>query len=257
MALAEGTNAGRSRFQKKRRKWVKRYGKRGLRRANALFGRQSLVPTAPVLDASHFPWAHDFEAAWRDVRQEAERVLALFKHLPKFYEVSPDQARIAGEDSWLTFVLYGFGYRAEHGCRVCPETARLLDRVPGIQTAFFSILLPGANVPRHRGITRGLIRCHLGLMVPEPRERCAITIDDAPYLWEEGKTLLFDDTYPHAVSNDTDQLRVVLLFDFHRPMRPLGRLVNRAALSLMRRTAVVQDSLRVHARWEREFLGRD
>jgi beta-hydroxylase len=257
MAVAQQANARRTRLQKVRRKWVKRYGRRSLRKIDQFLARESLVSNGPVFEASEFPWMREFENRWRGVRAEAEWVLAHRSQLPKIYEVAPDQKRIGGDDKWLSVVLYGYGYRSERVCDLCPETAKLLGIVPGLETAIFSILQPGAVIPRHRGISKGVIRCHLGLMVPEKREDCVISIVDVPHSWEEGKLLIFDDTHFHRVVNDTDQDRVVLLFDFHRPMKPLGRLVNHALLSVLQRTAVVQDAKRMTLDWERGFFGRD
>lgn len=256
MAVAKQANVRRNRLQKKRRKWVKRTGMRSLRRINPLLARQSLVSDRTVFEPRDFPWMRELESRWRAIRAEAEQILDHRERLPKVYEVAPDGKRIGADDRWLSLILYGYGYRSDLVCSLCPETAKLLETIPGLETAFFSILQPGATVPSHRGVTKGVIRAHLPLLVPEKTEACVISIDGVPHTWEEGRILVFDDTYPHEVSNDTDQDRVILLFDFRRPMKRLGRLVNSASLALMRRTAVVQDSKRMTEDWERELRGR-
>ena len=80
--------------------------------------------------------------------------------------------------------------------------------------------------------------------------------DGAPHAWQEGRVLLFDDTHTHEVRNSTDEDRVVLLFDFERPMTLRGRLTSRALLFLMRRSAYVQDSVRHYLDWEEQFSER-
>jgi aspartyl/asparaginyl beta-hydroxylase (cupin superfamily) len=40
--------------------------------------------------------------------------------------------------------------------------------------------------------------------------------------WEEGKAWAFDDTIEHEAWNDSDQTRVVLLFDVWRPELTAG-----------------------------------
>jgi len=47
------------------------------------------------------------------------------------------------------------------------------------------------------------VRCHLGLRVPPQAERCWIRVDGEICRWQEGRCLLFDDTYEHEVLNDT------------------------------------------------------
>ena len=237
----------------RRRKLVMRYGKLALRNIDRWFARQSLVPNEPVLDPALFPWLAEIEGRWRSVRAELEPLLRDREALPRFQDISRDQYRISPDDKWRTFVLYGFGYRSEANCRLCPETARLLSRVPGLENAFFSILGPGKHVPSHRGITKGLIRCHLGLVVPGKADRCLMRVGGVVCTWEPGRVLVFDDSFAHEVHNDTDEERVVLLFDFARPLTRRARLARRALFALFRRTAYVRDARELQARWERRY----
>ena len=243
-------------FRQRRRDFVRRYGKRVFRRINAFLLAQSLVADQTVFDRDLFPWAREFEANWQTIRGELERILPYRDELPHLYEVSPENTRISADDNWKSFVLYGFGYRSQHNCALCPETARLLAKVPGLETAFFSILAPGAHIPSHKGLAKGLLRCHLGLIVPQRREQCLLYLDGIPHTWQEGHVLLFDDTHRHEVRNATDEDRIVLLFDFERPMTLPGRLTSRAMLSLMRRSAYVQDSVQQYVDWEARFKER-
>ena len=240
-------------LKKRRKKYVRRYGKRTLRALDRYFARHSLAPTTPVLDSHFFPWAAEFEARWREVRAELDTLLQHREALPRFQDIASDQYRISPDDKWRTFVFYGFGYRSEHNSRLCPRTASLLDRVPGIENAFFSILAPGKIIPSHHGVTKGLIRCHLGLIVPSEPERCFMDVGDVRCAWQEGRTLLFDDTYPHAVQNDTQHERVVLLFDFLRPLTTRGRCARSLLFWFFRRSAFVQDAVRKEMQWEQRF----
>lgn len=240
-----------------RRKYVKRYGKRAFRRIDRYLAQQSLIPDQPVLDANLFPWTADLQTNWKAIREELDAVLRHREELPCFQDISPDQKRISPDDQWKVFVFYGFGYRSELNCQLCPNTARLLARVPGLQSAFFSILAPGKYIPSHHGITRGLVRCHLGLIIPENREACAMEVGGVRCTWQEGHTLVFDDTYPHTVRNDTNEARVVLLLDFQRPMTRQGLLVSQLLLRLLRRTAYVRDAHRNQLIWEQQHTKVD
>ena len=81
-------------------------------------------------------------------------------------------------------------------------------------------------------------------------------LDGTPHTWQEGRVLLFDDTHRHEVRNATSEDRVVLLFDFERPMTRRGRWTSRALLFLMRRSAYVQDSVQHYLDWEERFRER-
>lgn len=223
------------------------------------FAKRSLIPNDPVIDTACFPWAAEFAARWPEIREELDAQLLHRAQLPSFQEISPDQYRISPDDQWKAFVLVGFGDRSDLNCSLCPATAAALARVPGLQTAFFSVLAPGKRIPEHRGITKAAIRAHLALRVPERSAECWMECGGRRVEWREGEALFFDDTYPHAVWNNTAEERAVLLFDFERPMTSGGRRLARAMNWVFRRTAYVKDAQRNQRAWEsryRAFLGR-
>jgi beta-hydroxylase len=228
------------RLKEQRRRRVKKYGKRFIRRLADFIARQSLVGDEPVLAREPFPFLDPFEAHWREIRAEVDGILKHREAVPTFQEISPDQAKIAKGDNWRTFILYGFGARSEKNCARAPVTAKLLERVPRLQTAWFSILAPGYHIPPHRGVSKGIVRCHLGLIVPTEREKCRMRVADRTCVWREGELFVFDDTFDHEVWNDTEQERVVLIFDFDRPMRFWGRTINKFFVAGLKRTAYYQ-----------------
>ena len=124
-------------------------------------------------------------------------------------------------------------FRSDANCERCPETTRLVEHVPGMQTAMFSILAPGKHIPPHDGPYKGVLRYHLGLLVPEPEDRVGIRVGGQPATWAEGESLVFDDTFVHEAWNDTDGTRVVLFVDFKRPLAGIPRLVNEAILKVI------------------------
>ena len=97
------------------------------------------------------PWIPALEARWRDIRAELDRVLQRPEDIPNFQDISRDQVNITQDDRWKTFFLYGYGYRMDSHCALCPETTRLVESIPGMYTAFFSVLSPGKHIPLHRG----------------------------------------------------------------------------------------------------------
>ena len=236
-----------------RRRSVRSLGKRVLRRIDRYIAANSLVPDQPVLDAETFPWVAELEANWRDIRAELDEILRFREHIPRFQDVSADQYRISPDDQWRTFILYGFGYRSEVNCELCPKTTAVLQRIPRLQTAFFSILAPGKHVPRHRGVTKSLIRCHLGLIIPREREQCYMDVGDVRCVWESGRAFVFDDRYPHEVHNNTAEERAVLLLDVERPMRRRAVVLSRIMLWLLKRTAYVVEARRNLAVWEQRL----
>ena len=223
------------------RRRVKRYGKRLTRWVAAYQARQGLVPDTPFVGNEHFPFLKEFEDRWEEIQAEVREVLKFRDILPGFHDVSPDQYRISTADNWKTHFLYGFGKKLETNCKLAPVTADIIARSGKIHTAFFSILAPGYHIPAHTGVTKGILRTHLGLIIPEEHEKCRIRVGDQFMNWENGKVFVIDDFYDHEVWNDSDEERVVLLLDFNRPMRPGGRLVTWLLLNAIKLSAFYQE----------------
>ena len=240
-------------LQKQRRQWIKKRGKKILRALFSYLGKQSLVGNDPVFHAEQFSWAVQLERNFPAIRQELQALLDMREFIPLFHELSPDQQKISIGNNWKTFFLMGFGYQATQGWKRCPKTMSILNTIPNVRTAFFSILGPDYHIPRHRGVTKGLIRCHLGLVVPEQREQCFMRVHDQFCHWEEGRCLVFDDTFDHEVWNQTNQERIVLLVDVDRPMRLLGRVVSRILYLGIRKSGYVQDVRQNLKKWEALF----
>jgi beta-hydroxylase len=224
-----------------------------LERLDRLVARASVLGDPPFFDADDFLWSYGLEARWETVRKELDAVLAYRDALPSFQEISTDQETITDDDRWKTFFLYGFGFRSDANCARCPETTRLVEAVPGMCTAMFSILSPGKHIPEHTGPYKGVIRYHLGLRVPEPRGACRIRVGDEIRSWEEGRSMIFDDTYEHQVWNDTDGIRAVLFLDVVRPLRFPMNVVNQIILRAIAWSPFVLDARRRHLEWEARF----
>jgi len=215
--------------------------------------RSSMVPTTAFLDPSLFPWIEGVEREWKAIRAELDEVLSHHDDLPNFQDISVDQASITDDDRWKTYFFFGYGFRSEANCARCPRTAAVLDSIPGVTTAFFSILSPHKEIGEHRGPWRGVLRYHLGLLVPEPAEASAIEVGGQVAHWNEGSSLVFDDGYDHRAWNGTDGVRVVLFVDFVRPLRPPADQINRALIWAIGRSPYVVDARNRHQAWERRF----
>ena len=231
----------------------RRIGKLVMRTLDAFLARHSTIPNTPFLHQAAFPWVPALEAQTEPIRAELNQVAQRPADIPTFHEMSPDQARISTDDNWRTFVFRLFGRRIEDNCRRCPSTAKALDGVPGLQNAWFSILAPGYHIPPHRGPTKAVVRCHLGLAIPAQPEQCWIRVGEQTRHWRQGSCLLFDDTYEHEVRNDTAEARVVLFIDVDRPLDAIGERCRRMVLALLRASSYVKRPLANLERWNRRL----
>jgi len=232
---------------------ILRIGKDSRKWFNRVLAKHSMVGDPAWFERDQFPWMKTVEDGWEAIRAEADRVVEARDLLPAIHEISPDHDRLSDDGTWKTFFLYGYGIRMERSCARCPETAKLLESVPGLSSAFFSILAPGSHLPRHRGPTKAIVTWHLGLRVPRDRENCWIEVDRQRRLWTEGESLIFDDAQKHEVRNDTDEERVVLLIHFARPLRFPGSWVGAAFMRAIRWSPFVRDGERNNIAWEEAF----
>jgi ornithine lipid ester-linked acyl 2-hydroxylase len=237
----------------KYRQWILTEGEKAIRRAESYIGRNSLVGDTPFLAVEQFDWIPEVEANWQVVRKELDVLLEKVNELPNFQDISKDQYAVTTDNLWKTYFFYAYGVKAEGNCQQCPETARLIESIPGINLAFFSILMPHKTIPIHRGPYKGVVRMHLPLKVPEPAIECAIRVGEEIRHWEEGKVILFDDTYPHDAWNHTDGIRAVLFIDFIRPMQFPASLINRLLIQLIAWSPYVRGEKPAFKEWDQRL----
>jgi aspartyl/asparaginyl beta-hydroxylase (cupin superfamily) len=179
----------------------------------------------------------ELDRSYAAIREELMRLLSRKTDIPRYHELDQVQynisAQVDPDRDWKVFYLHAMGEWPEANRTRCPETCALLEKVPGLFQAFFSILDGGKSVPAHNGPYRGYLRYHLGIVVPE-KNPPRIRIKDQFHIWEEGKSILFDDSWNHEVENKSESDRVVLIVDIRRPMPLVFDGANRFAQSVMR-----------------------
>ena len=213
----------------------------------------------PVYDNAAFPWVGGVEAEWSLIRAELDRLLLRKDELPGFHEISDEVRSISTDRNWKTFLFCAYGKESEEAKRTCPETWRILQKIPTLKSAMFSIFEPGKHLKAHRGPYNGVLRLHLGLKVPKARDKVAIRVVDQICHWDEGKVLIFDDAFEHEAWNHSDEVRVVLFVDFVKPTRFPASLVNGALLNLAPFTPFIREGYEAQKKWEKLFYkgGKD
>ena len=184
---------------------------------NSLMYLQSAVPTAPILSVTDFPELAALRDHWETIRAEA---VALYE---RGHVRAADGHNDLGFNSffrrgWKRFYLKWYDDFLPSASQLCPETTSLLAGVPSVHAAMFALLPPGAKLVRHRDPFAGSLRYHLGLVTPNS-EKCWISIDGQMYHWEDGKDIVFDETYIHRAHNESDLARIILFCDVERPLR--------------------------------------
>jgi ornithine lipid ester-linked acyl 2-hydroxylase len=166
-------------------------------------------------DPHRFPFVAHLEAAFGEILREVDAL-----DDADFVESPDSLTTVSGgydETGWRYFALDGEEGLEENRAR-CPLTARACAAVPGLVNAGFSLLRPGSHLHPHRGELRGVLRCHLALVVPSGNAGLRVASDTRH--WQPGRCLVFDDTIEHEAWNRGDGNRVVLIVTFRPELTP-------------------------------------
>ncbi len=119
---------------------------------------------------------------------------------------------------WSVLFLYERGRKNEHNCSLCPQTVAAIEANRTVLSlgglAYFSMLEPDTHIAPHTGPTNLRLRCHLGIDVPEG---CGLRVGGIERTAEEGRCVVFDDSFTHEAWNRSAQPRVVLVVDLWHP----------------------------------------
>ncbi|XP_017327269.1 aspartyl/asparaginyl beta-hydroxylase isoform X9 [Ictalurus punctatus] len=155
------------------------------------------------------------ERNWMTIREEALAVLDANSGL-----FLPEDENLRETGDWSQFTLWQQGRKVGSSCQSVPKTCALLERFKEATTCKrgqikFSVMHPGTHVWPHTGPTNCRLRMHLGLIIP-PRG-CRIRCTNQTREWEEGKVLIFDDSFEHEVWQDADSHRLIFIVDVWHP----------------------------------------
>ena len=114
---------------------------------------------------------------------------------------------------WRNFYFLNFKWYDHENCIKYPKTFELLMSIPNISFGGITVLEHSSKVLPHIGETNATIRCHLGLYVPGSNMDCGIMVNGEKRAHENGKVIMFSDAHLHTTWNNTNEKRVVLVFD--------------------------------------------
>ncbi|MCH8933489.1 MAG: aspartyl/asparaginyl beta-hydroxylase domain-containing protein [Nitrospinae bacterium] len=195
----------------------------------------------PIINLDNFHELDEIQNNWEVIREE---VVNLYRQ--RYFELTKKPGSQAFYDigfrtffkyGWSRFYLKWYGYTHDSAKKLCPNTVRILEQIPSVNGAMFSILPVNGQLTRHLDPLACSLRYHLGLDTPNSDD-CFINVDGVSYSWRNGKALLFDETYLHYAKNNSDNYRLILMCDVDRPMNFLGRFINFFYKGLMRLTVV-------------------
>lgn len=204
------------------------------------------LPPQAWYEREDFDWVERIEAATEVIREELLAVMGDTRGFAPYVN-HPEGSRNAAiwkginrSWDWNTFHFWRHGEKVPENCARCPRTTEVLEsidlmRVPGYgPEVMFSVLRPHSRIPPHYGTVNGRLIVHLPLIVPP--DCGALRAADEARGWVEGKLFMFDDSFEHEAWNDSDETRVVLIFDTWNPhLSPIEREAFRAVLGAAQR----------------------
>ncbi len=182
------------------------------------------LPQIAFYDTAMFDWVAQLEAAFPAIRAEARAALESGEGASPYVQVEshlPDRTHaLTNNRSWSAYRFWEDGQFFEANAAKCPATLAALRALPlpmieaRSPMAIYSILEPHTHIPPHNGMFNTRLICHLPLIVPD---KCRLRVGNHTRTVEEGKVLIFDDSVEHEAWNDSDEVRVILLFEIWRP----------------------------------------
>lgn len=185
------------------------------------------LPAQPFFRREMFPWVPDLERQTAAIREEMLDALAedanAFTPYVQYQPGDPvnQWGDLNHSRDWTSFHLFRAGEPVADNIGRCPNTAAALARIDAVHlagtcpNAMFSVLAPGTRIPPHHGESNARLVAHLPLVVPE---HCLFRVGFDTRRWTEGEVLIFDDTIEHEAANQSDRIRVVLIFDVWNPL---------------------------------------
>ncbi len=184
------------------------------------------LPAIEFWEREEFPWLADAEAQTAPIRGELQQILKddyrdFVPYVERPEGLPVDQWKELNHSRrWGALHLLWYGDRVEKNAARCPATMDLLARMPQPRVprrspaAMFSALQPKTRIPAHTGVANTRLVVHVPLIVPDG---CGFRVGNETRHWREGTAWVFDDTMEHEAWNNSDQPRVILIFDVWNP----------------------------------------
>lgn len=197
------------------------------------------LPAVEFHERNAFPWLAELEASTGEITEELQAVMGRSEHFTPYVSypdgVPLDQwSDLNRSTRWSAYHFFNMGRREVENCKRCPKTTRLLERLPQPQVqgrmpaAMFSVLRARTRIPPHTGVANIRLVVHLPLIVPPG---CGFRVGNVTREWKVGEAWVFDDTIEHEAWNDSDEDRVVMIFDVWNPL--LSEAERRMVASVM------------------------
>jgi len=165
-------------------------------------------------NTDEYDWTEYIEQKYHIIKDELLRYIH-----SKEDEIKPyfNKNLVSERSIWRTsaFLFWKWNFRKNQAS--CPQTMKILERIPNLVSSSISILEPGSEIKPHRGDTNGIMRGHFPLVVPNDLNNLGFKVKEETVVWKEGKLILFNDAAYHSAWNKSDSNRIIMIIDVIRP----------------------------------------
>jgi ornithine lipid ester-linked acyl 2-hydroxylase len=159
---------------------------------------------------SCFPELKVLKKHWKQIRDEIIEYEKNQGELNGMSSLNP--AGVIG-GNWTLIYLKSFNRIFKNNRKKFPITTKILDQIPNCVLSSISVLPANVEISPHYGDTNGIVRVHLGLIVPEKYPIIGMKVGNEEKGWEEGELLCFINVQKHNVWNKSSKRRYVIMLD--------------------------------------------
>ncbi len=196
------------------------------------------LPQRQFYEREEFPWLEALERETGAIREELLAVMADGSGFRPYLEDNPTRppgefGTLKNSPDWSAYYFVNSGAVVADAAARCPRTMAAIQKLPltdapgRTPSVLFSLLKAKTRIHAHNGQINARLICHLPLIVPLG---CGFRVGNEVRSWVEGEALIFDDTIEHEAWNDSDETRVILLFEIWRPELTTAERASVAAL---------------------------
>ena len=182
------------------------------------------LPQRAFYERDEFDWIGDVEAATAEMWAELKARLAEGEDFRPYVETRTDRPSpnnpLKDDPSWGAHYFWNNGEIVATHAAAAPATMAALAKAPmpvisgRSPMALWSLLKPGTHIQPHTGMLNTRLIVHIPLVT---NADCALRVGPETRRWEQGRALIFDDSFEHEAWNRGNETRVILLFEIWRP----------------------------------------
>ena len=171
------------------------------------------LTSKPWYNTNDYPFIARIEVGYKDIKSE---LMFNLRERHRLFTEETENLHVGGE--WTELRLKSSGYGFTKYTEYFPKTMHYIHECGQTFTSIkFSAIQPGTHIRTHTGPTNERLRLHLCLY---HAGGARIRVGTEWHTWEEGKVIMFDDSWEHEVIHTGQEMRIVLILDIWHPELP-------------------------------------